>query len=38
VTLVADKPGDTPLLGYIGGALIVVTVISGLGLAVARRR
>jgi hypothetical protein len=38
VTLVATKSGDTPLIGYLGGALIALTVVSGLALAVFGRR
>jgi hypothetical protein len=38
VTLVADRPDDSPLAGYIGGGLIVLTVVAGLILAVTSRR
>jgi len=38
VTLVATRSDDAPLLGYLGGALIVLTVLSGLALAVLGRR
>jgi hypothetical protein len=38
VTLVADQPNDSPLAGYIGGGLIVFTVVAGLILAVTSRR
>lgn len=38
VTLVADRPDDSPLAGYIGGGLIVFVVVAGLVLAVSSRR
>jgi hypothetical protein len=37
-TLVALRTDDTQLLGYLGGALIVLTVLSGIALAVLGRR
>ncbi|HKW59439.1 MAG TPA: hypothetical protein VJR46_06765 [Candidatus Dormibacteraeota bacterium] len=38
VTLAASKPSDPSLLGYLGGALIVLVVIAGVGLMVLSRR
>ena len=38
VTLAASKASDTPLLGYLGGALIVLVVGAGIALMVLTRR
>ena len=38
VALVANKPLDTPFLGYLGVALILVTLVSGIVLALTGRR
>jgi len=38
LTLVVTRSDDTPLVGYLGGALIVLTVLSGIALAVLGRR
>jgi hypothetical protein len=38
VALVANRPSDTPLLGYLGGALIVVVLAVGAALTVLVRR
>jgi len=38
VTLVASKPADPPLLGYLGGALIVFVLAAGAALMVLTRR
>jgi hypothetical protein len=38
VELVADRTDEAPLVGYVGGALILLTVVSGLALAVLARR
>jgi hypothetical protein len=38
VTLVADETPDTALVGYLGGALILIAVVSGIALAVLGRR
>jgi hypothetical protein len=38
VTLVADQAHDSPLAGYLGGGLILLTVVLGLILAVSSRR
>jgi len=34
----ADRTDEGPLVGYLGGALILLTVVSGLALAVLARR
>jgi hypothetical protein len=38
VELVAAESDQTPLSGYVGGALILLTVLSGLALLVFARR
>ena len=38
VTLVASKPSDPPLLGYLGGALIVLALGAGVALMLLARR
>ena len=38
VVLVADESDPGPLAGYVGGALILLTVVAGLALAVMARR
>jgi hypothetical protein len=38
VTLVADRPDSSPLVGYVGAGLILLTLVAGLALAVLGRR